>query len=872
MRRQGLTSGEKLRGNIIRHPPRLALIPVIVLWSTSVLADSYFNPSFLSEDLSGVADLSRFEKNHLQAPGIYRADVYLNGKFIASRDVRFIAPEQDERESEAQAKRSGGLVPCMNITWLKQLGTKVSAFPLLKEYQPEQCIALQKVIPDASTAFNFARLRLDISLPQAALNRDAEGYIPAEKWDNGIPALLLNYTFSGNKSASNQSYYLNLQSGLNLGPWRLRSTGAWNYNEGRGQRVSHWRNISTYVQRAIISLKSTLIAGDSNSSGDLFDSNGFRGVRLYSVDSMYPSSQQGYAPTVRGIARTHAKVVIRQNDYIIYQSYVPPGPFIINDMNSTASSGNLDVSIEESDGTRQSYTVPYSAVPVLQREGRLKYDIVAGQYRSGSDDKNTPFYLQATLIAGLRSGFTIYGGTQQSADYHAFMLGGAKNLGNWGAVSLDVTHAGSRLADGSRHQGQSLRMLFARTLNRWGTNFQLLGYRYSTQGFYTLDDVAYKHAQGYVVANANGNGADGGQPVVIDYHNLRYSKKEQVQANISQSLGDYGSLYLSGNRQTYWHGGGSMLWYQLGYASVWQGISYALSLSWNKSNVVAGNDRIIAFNFSMPMSLLSGNRGGLIDRSYATFNANHDGGGSNWQSGIGGTLLEDNNLSYNIAGGGSSNNSGSGSLSASWQSTYANLSGGYNYARNMRQLNWQLSGGIVGHANGVTFSQPLGDTNVLVRAPGAAGVKVENQTGVHTDWRGYTVVPYATVYRYNRIALDTNTLGDHTDIENNVVRVVPVQGALVRASFNTRIGVRALITLRHEGKAVPFGAQVKETDSGIQSMVGDDGQVYLSGLPPRGVLQAEWGQGQSARCRAAYQLQKNSLEKAVTLITLNCGE
>nr|VXZ92454.1 Outer membrane usher protein fimD precursor [Klebsiella pneumoniae] len=38
-------------------------------------------------------------------------------------------------------------------------------------------------------------------------------------------------------------------------------------------------------------------------------------------------------------------------------------------------------------------------------------------------------------------------------------------------------------------------------------------------------------------------------------------------------------------------------------------------------------------------------------------------------------------------------------------------------------------------------------------------MKVENQTGVRTDWRGYAVLPYATEYRENRIALDTNTGG-----------------------------------------------------------------------------------------------------------------
>lgn len=38
----------------------------------------------------------------------------------------------------------------------------------------------------------------------------------------------------------------------------------------------------------------------------------------------------------------------------------------------------------------------------------------------------------------------------------------------------------------------------------------------------------------------------------------------------------------------------------------------------------------------------------------------------------------------------------------------------------------------------------------------------------------------------------------------NISSVVPTQGALVRANFDTRIGVRALITVTRGGKPVPF--------------------------------------------------------------------
>jgi len=131
-------------------------------------------------------------------------------------------------------------------------------------------------------------------------------------------------------------------------------------------------------------------------------------------------------------------------------------------------------------------------------------------------------------------------------------------------------------------------------------------------------------------------------------------------------------------------------------------------------------------------------------------------------------------------------------------------------------------------------------------------------------------MPYATVYRYNRVALDTNSMGNSIDIENNVSSVVPTRGALVRASFDTRIGVRALMTVTRSGKPVPFGALVRENQSGITSMVGDDGQIYLSGLPLAGELMIQWGRDAQSQCRAQYRLPDDSQERNITLAEVEC--
>ncbi|MGC6746278.1 fimbria/pilus outer membrane usher protein [Escherichia coli] len=105
----------------------------------------------------------------------------------------------------------------------------------------------------------------------------------------------------------------------------------------------------------------------------------FRGAQLASDDNMLPDSQRGFAPVIHGIARGTAQVTIKQNGYDIYNSTVPPGP-----LPSTISMPQVivvtcRVTIKEADGSTQIFTVPYSSVPLLQREGHTRYSITAGR-------------------------------------------------------------------------------------------------------------------------------------------------------------------------------------------------------------------------------------------------------------------------------------------------------------------------------------------------------------------------------------------------------------------------------------------------------------------------------------------------------------
>uniref|UniRef100_UPI001C120893 fimbria/pilus outer membrane usher protein n=2 Tax=Gammaproteobacteria TaxID=1236 RepID=UPI001C120893 len=87
-----------------------------------------------------------------------------------------------------------------------------------------------------------------------------------------------------------------------------------------------------------------LTVGESNTTGEIFDTLSYRGVQLSTDDRMLPDSMRGYAPVIRGIARTNARVTIRQAGNILLETTVAPGAFVIDDLYSTGYGGDLNVS------------------------------------------------------------------------------------------------------------------------------------------------------------------------------------------------------------------------------------------------------------------------------------------------------------------------------------------------------------------------------------------------------------------------------------------------------------------------------------------------------------------------------------------------
>jgi outer membrane usher protein len=427
-----------------------------------------FDPAFLGAAGDRQIDLSRFESSDSAVPGTWPTDIYVNDEKVAHEKVVF-AEQPDKR-----------VRPCLSTQILKQINLNYSQLPAAFNEALKQgmkCYPLEQLIPQASVIYDSGTQRLDISIPQAMMDNRARGYVSPELWDEGVPALLFGYnasaytTRSGGKSYN--SAYAGLHAGMNLGAWYFRHDGSYNWQEQSG---GSYQSTNNYVQRDIPAIKGRVRIGETSTGGQLFDTLPFRGIELVNDDRMLPQSQRGYAPDIRGTARTNARVTVRQNGRVIYETTVSPGAFVIDDLYPSGYGGNLDVMVTEADGSVQTFQVPYASVTRLLRPGAHHYDLVAGRYNSTSLSSKPNLY-QATYERGLTNILTGYGGIQGSgADYYAIQ-GGLAVSTPVGAFSADVTQARTHLRteETGRSSGQSYELSYSKFIPDTNSNLTLAG-------------------------------------------------------------------------------------------------------------------------------------------------------------------------------------------------------------------------------------------------------------------------------------------------------------------------------------------------------------------------------------------------------------
>lgn len=831
----------KVNDNIINSKFGLAKIAKLVIFSFFVSSNAFSkssdNINFNKAFLRSAIDISAYSHGNPVSEGNHFIHVYVNNDLKGRTNVMF-------KNSEAN---SSVAQPCFDTKLITMLGidTKLMTPEGLAQMESGvKCTRIGDLSHELAADYDVSTQQLKVQAPQSYLSRNAKGYINPELWDNGIPAASLQYDYNAwhSEASDNSSFstqYLGLRGGVNWGAWRLRYRGALNWDESNSWR---YNNSNIYLERAIVPLRSKLVLGESSTDGQVFDSIGFRGVMLMSDDRMKANSQRGYAPIVNGIANTNALVRVSQRGTVIYETSVPPGPFTIDDLYPTGTGGDLLVTIKEADGSERSFNVTYASISELLRPGVTHYSVMGGSFHDNGINENPEIFL-ATVRHGFNNLVTGYTGVLGGKYYQAVSGGVALNT-PIGAISSDITYANTILNDDLKSKGHSIRFSFSKILPVVNTNITLASYRYSSSGFYNINDA--------MLMRSNNWDDTGWQNTGID-------RKNRFQFSANQKISDtLGSISINASIQDYWNRDQRDTEYQLGYNNSFKWFNLSVNASRTKDVINNEWQNKIALGISLPLGKNS--KAPYLNSTYI-----HEQGYQGLQNSISGSAGIDQQYNYssyiNFDKYSDTGTQTTGGISGNWTSPWARLGGNFSTSRNYQQYGMQLSGGVIAYSNGLVLTPIMGDTMAIIEAEHAGGAKINNNSSLSLDNKGKAAVPYLTPYRLNTIELNPKGLSNDIVLEETSHNSVPTAGAIVLLKYKTDIGNSVLFNVRHPVQELPFGTPLMDENNEIVGYISQGGRSFVHTKKEKGTLSLKWGTEDNQICQFNYELNIEPLEK-----------
>lgn len=152
------------------------------------------------------------------------------------------------------------------------------------------------------------------------------------------------------------------------------------------------------------------------------------------------------------MAKTNARVTVKQQGRVIYETTVAAGPFQIRDL-SNALSGKLDVEVTEQDGSVQTFQVDAASVPYLTRPGLVRYKVALGKPSEYDHRVKGPEFVSSEFSWGISNGWSLYGGGLFARKYTAISAGIGRDLLMLGALSADITQSRASLPQGETKKG-----------------------------------------------------------------------------------------------------------------------------------------------------------------------------------------------------------------------------------------------------------------------------------------------------------------------------------------------------------------------------------------------------------------------------------
>jgi len=677
---------------------------------------------------------------------------------------------------------------------------------------------LQQAWPQAIVRLQPALQRVALVVPAEAID-DSAPALDSSAFQGGGSAALLNYDLSASQTRGygqrRETFSAFTETGFNTAGWMVRSHQTFNTDAGRGRL----RNVDAYAQHRLGRTR-LLQVGDIQVMNPLLPAGFIRGVQVL-PDTALQASTPATRALVEGVAASEARVEIRQNGVLLYSTLVPPGPFALGGFALNSAAADLEVSVQEAEGTRRFLV---SAVGFQHASMSAPGSSIAlGQRRTlGSRE-----HADAEMLLAASTAFRVPGadavisaGSLLSERYQSAGLGLDQALhGPFDAV-LSVRGVGALVSPdqhpGKRRRGSRIELRLSGSVGNASAN---IGISRRTAGFLDIDELPLE--AGVVDRRVRWQaalGAGWNSPLLGAFRLTHQPRLDFAGERSSRSLVSWSRRLGSGDlRASVELNHGARTGFAQDPKTVYVSWSMPLGPGYTRVNLRSRSS-------TMQRTLSVGAPLGRDGTWRASVDSSSDQPGSRLAAGMD-TGLHAGRFSANV--------------------TYG---GGY------RSLGAQFSGGVVAHADGLTFSsQRVQDTFGVVQVGDVPGVRVSTDGGdVWTDRHGRAVLARVAPYRNSRVQVDTRTIPRDLDLASGVAVLQMQRGSVGRVAFAAQRSRRLLLRATDAaGQPLAKGLSVLAAGNFLTVVV-DSGRVYLSDYQPDIPLQVHLPDG--TRCTLRPQL------------------
>lgn len=801
---------------------KILVIALSALLPCTVASAAYTFDSALLESLGmDSVDLTAFSGGNDQFSGEYLVTLNINNKTVDySKSVLFYT--QDEKN-----------ILCVTAELASELPLKDEALTLLykteaHETDAGQCFALESLDPAVVVDFDSSEQIVNVTMPQMFLeNYDSSWLMPRNR-DYGVAGIIMDYsllgTFNRIKNGGKTQSFDALRSygvvGFNID--RLRFRAKYEY-DSKGKKKVEWDE--RYVFMDIASLNAKLYGGELYSRSNVFDSVRFKGVSLFTDESMMPAYLQGYSPQITGTVTSNAIVTIKQNGSVIRSEQVTPGPFAISDLPSYIS-GTVDVEIEEHNGQKYTYQVDIARVPFLTRKNDIRYNVNIGKLSPKYQKEVNTNFLSFDTSYGLTNNLSIYGGAvlTSNSEYKSFNLGVGMNLEQFGAISVDVTNSETDLPGRKTLKGHSYRINYAKRFSS-SLMLNLAGYKFSSRDFRSLNN--------YIDMKSNSRATA--------------LEKNRFTLSMTQSFPSINtSMTASVTKGTYWN--------QKNMSS------YAISANKVIKDGLFENTSInVAFSRHSNQDGKHNNQVGLyvnipLDKSSSqvTYSAQYSNPNRSLSNqATYSTSLWDGRASITAEHRSRKGESSENKFSTSYnlETSRGTLRTSTDHSSDYQNLTVGFDGSLTLTQYGVaTHPKVYDDGSRLLIDAGVPGVKVRSSTA-SSNMFGMIGISNIPNYYESSYSIDNDHLPENVEIENSVVKSAAADGAILYKATGAVSGEKSISTITlSDGSYPPFGAVVYRENGQDREvgMIAENGLTYLSGLNSTSKFIVKWSDQECA--------------------------